>query len=69
MPTGTVKWFNSQKGYGFIQPDYGGKDVFVHASAVERAGMSGLNEGQKISYEEQQDRKSGKTSAENLSAV
>jgi CspA family cold shock protein len=69
MPTGTVKWFNSQKGYGFIQPDDGGKDVFVHASAVERAGMSGLNEGQKVSYEEQQDRKSGKTSAENLSAV
>ena len=69
MPTGTVKWFNSQKGYGFIQPDDGGKDVFVHASAVERAGMSGLNEGQKISYEEQQDRRSGKTSAENLSAV
>ena len=69
MPTGTVKWFNSQKGYGFIQPDGGGKDVFVHASAVERAGMSGLSEGQKISYEEQQDRKSGKTSAENLSAV
>ena len=69
MPTGTVKWFNSQKGYGFIQPDDGGKDVFVHASAVERAGMSGLNEGQKISYEEQQDRKSGKTSAENLRAV
>jgi len=69
MPTGTVKWFNSQKGYGFIQPDDGGKDVFVHASAVERAGMSGLNEGQKVSYEEQQDRKSGKTSAENLRAV
>jgi CspA family cold shock protein len=69
MPTGTVKWFNSQKGYGFIQPDDGGKDVFVHASAVERAGMSGLNEGQKVSYEEQQDRKSGKTSAENLKAV
>jgi len=69
MPTGTVKWFNSQKGYGFIQPDDGGKDVFVHASAVERAGMSSLNEGQKVSYEEQQDRKSGKTSAENLRAV
>ncbi len=69
MPTCTVKWFNSQKGYGFIQPDDGGKDVFVHASAVERAGMSGLNEGQKVSYEEQQDRKSGKTSAENLRAV
>ncbi len=69
MPTGTVKWFNSQKGYGFIQPDNGGKDVFVHVSAVERAGLSGLNEGQKVSYEEQQDRKSGKTSAENLKAV
>jgi CspA family cold shock protein len=69
MPTGTVKWFNSQKGYGFIQPDDGGKDVFVHASAVERAGMNSLNEGQKVSYEEQQDRKSGKTSAENLRAV
>jgi cold shock protein len=69
MPTGTVKWFNSQKGYGFIQPDDGGKDVFVHASAVERAGMGSLNEGQKVSYEEQQDRKSGKTSAENLKAV
>jgi CspA family cold shock protein len=69
MPTGTVKWFNSQKGYGFIQPDDGGKDVFVHASAVERAGLSSLNEGQKVSYEEQQDRKSGKTSAENLKAV
>ncbi|HUF44962.1 MAG TPA: cold-shock protein, partial [Aestuariivirgaceae bacterium] len=53
MPTGTVKWFNSQKGYGFIQPDDGGKDVFVHASAVERAGLSSLNEGQKVSYEEQ----------------
>ncbi|HUF45792.1 MAG TPA: cold-shock protein, partial [Aestuariivirgaceae bacterium] len=62
-------WFNSQKGYGFIQPDDGGKDVFVHASAVERAGLSSLNEGQKVSYEEQQDRKSGKTSAENLKAV
>jgi cold shock protein len=69
MPTGTVKWFNSQKGYGFIQPDNGGKDVFVHVSAVERAGLSSLNEGQKVSYEEQQDRKSGKTSAENLKAV
>ena len=69
MPTGTVKWFNSEKGYGFIQPDDGGKDVFVHASAVERAGMSSLNEGQKVTYEEQQDRKSGKTSAENLRAV
>ena len=52
MPTGTVKWFNSQKGFGFIQPQGGGKDVFVHISAVERAGLSGLNEGQAIEYEE-----------------
>ena len=51
MPTGTVKWFNEQKGYGFIQPDEGGKDVFVHISAVERSGMRGLAEGQKVSYE------------------
>lgn len=64
MPTGTVKWFNSQKGYGFIQPDGGGKDVFVHISAVERAGLSGLNEGQKITYEIANNR--GKDSAENL---
>jgi CspA family cold shock protein len=64
MPTGTVKWFNSQKGYGFIQPQGGGKDVFVHISAVERAGLSGLNEGQAIEYEEVSDR--GKTSAGNL---
>jgi cold shock protein len=63
MPTGTVKWFNSQKGYGFIQPQGGGKDVFVHISAVERAGLSGLNEGQAIEYEEVSDR--GKTSAGN----
>ena len=61
---GTVKWFNSQKGYGFIQPQGGGKDVFVHISAVERAGLSGLNEGQAIEYEEVSDR--GKTSAGNL---
>jgi CspA family cold shock protein len=61
---GTVKWFNGQKGYGFIQPDAGGKDVFVHISAVERAGLSNLNEGAKVSYEEQENR--GKTSAENL---
>jgi cold shock protein len=64
MPTGTVKWFNSQKGYGFIQPQGGGKDVFVHISAVERAGISGLNEGQTIEYEEVSNK--GKTSAENL---
>jgi cold shock protein len=68
MATGTVKWFNSQKGYGFIQPDDGGKDVFVHVSAVERAGMHGLNEGQKISYELVADRKTGKSSAQNLAA-
>lgn len=64
MATGTVKWFNGQKGYGFIQPDDGGKDVFVHATAVERAGMSQLVEGQKISYEIVTDR--GKASAGNL---
>jgi len=66
MSAGTVKWFNSQKGFGFIQPDDGGKDVFVHISAVDRAGMSNLNEGQKISYEVVTDRQRGKTSAENL---
>ena len=64
VATGTVKWFNSTKGYGFIQPDKGGKDVFVHISAVERAGLSSLNEGAKVSYEEMENR--GKTSAENL---
>lgn len=69
MSTGTVKWFNGQKGFGFIQPDDGGKDVFVHISAVERAGMSNLNEGQKISYDVVADRKSGKSSADNLRAV
>lgn len=61
---GTVKWFNPTKGYGFIQPDSGGKDVFVHISAVERAGLSTLNEGAKVSYEEKENR--GKVSAENL---
>ena len=66
MAIGTVKWFNAQKGYGFIQPESGGPDVFVHISAVERAGLHGLNEGQRISYEEQRDPKRGKTSAENL---
>jgi CspA family cold shock protein len=69
MSTGTVKWFNSQKGFGFIQPDDGGKDVFVHISAVERAGMSNLNEGQKLSYELAEDRRSGKTSADQLRAI
>lgn len=64
MALGTVKWFNSQKGYGFIQPQNGGKDVFVHISAVERAGLSNLNEGAKVSYEEKENR--GKMSAENL---
>jgi CspA family cold shock protein len=69
MSTGTVKWFNSQKGFGFIQPDDGGKDVFVHISAVERAGMSNLNEGQKLSYELTMDKRSGKSSADQLRAV
>jgi cold shock protein len=64
VATGTVKWFNSNKGFGFIQPDNGGKDVFVHISAVEKAGLSNLNEGAKVSYEEMENR--GKTSAENL---
>jgi CspA family cold shock protein len=65
VATGIVKWFNATKGFGFIQPDNGGKDVFVHISAVERAGLSNLNEGTKLSYEEMENR--GKTSAENLS--
>ena len=64
MPKGTVKWFNQAKGYGFIQPQSGGKDVFVHISAVERAGFSNLNEGQAIEYEEVSNR--GRTAAENL---
>jgi cold shock protein len=68
MATGTVKWFNSTKGYGFIQPDDGTQDVFVHVSAVERAGMNGLKDGQKINYELVQDRRSGKMSADNLQA-
>lgn len=69
MATGTVKWFNDQKGYGFIQPDQGGKDVFVHISAVEQAGMRSLAEGQKINYEIVTDKRSGKQSAGNLQAA
>lgn len=69
MDTGTVKWFNETKGYGFIQPDDGGKDVFVHISAVERAGLRNLIEGQKVSYEIQTDKRSGKDAAGNLQAV
>jgi CspA family cold shock protein len=66
MNTGTVKWYNSQKGYGFIQPDDGGKDVFVHANALERAGLRSLAEGQKVSFDIQTDRRTGKTSAGNI---
>ncbi|MRI54216.1 cold-shock protein [Methylobacterium sp. DB1607] len=66
MSTGTVKWFNGTKGYGFIQPEDGSKDVFVHISAVERAGLRGLAEGQKVSYELETDRRSGKQSAGQL---
>ena len=67
MTTGTVKWFNGQKGFGFIQPDDGGNDVFVHISAVERAGLAGLAEGQKVNFEAKTDKMRGKVSAENLS--
>jgi cold shock protein len=69
MSTGTVKWFNQTKGYGFIQPDDGGNDVFVHISAVERAGLSTLSDNQKVSYDLEADRKTGKSSATNLKAV
>jgi cold shock protein len=68
MPDGTVKWFNHAKGFGFIQPDGGSTDVFVHISAVERAGLGTLIEGQKVSYEEERDPKRGKTSAVNIKA-
>lgn len=66
MATGTVKWFNAQKGYGFIQPDQGGKDIFVHISAVERSQLGSLSEGQKIAFELQRDRKTGRESAVDL---
>ena len=69
MTTGTVKWFNADKGFGFIAPDNGGGDAFVHISAVERSGMNSLQDGQKVSYELVADRKSGKMSAENLAAI
>jgi CspA family cold shock protein len=69
MTTGTVKWFNATKGFGFIQPDNGGEDAFVHVSAVERAGMREIVEGQKVSYELERDKKSGKMSATNLQAA
>jgi len=69
MATGTVKWFNEQKGYGFIQPDQGGKDVFVHISAVERSGLRSLADGQKVSYDVEADRRTGKESATNLKSA
>jgi len=69
MNKGTVKWFNGQKGFGFIQPESGNKDVFVHISAVERAGMSALNEGQKVTFDIVADRRTGKSAAENLRAA
>ena len=69
MATGTVKWYNAQKGYGFIQPDDGSKDAFVHVSAIERAGMNDLREGQKISFELIKDNRTGKFSADKLQAV
>jgi CspA family cold shock protein len=69
MSTGTVKWFNSTKGFGFIQPDEGGRDVFVHISAVERSGLGHLSEGQKIGYDVQRDNKSGRESAVDLKSA
>ncbi|MBE7220027.1 MAG: cold-shock protein [Caulobacteraceae bacterium] len=69
MATGTVKWFNSAKGFGFIEPEDGGGDVFVHVSAIERAGLNGLNEGEKVNYEITTDRRTGKASADNLESL
>lgn len=69
MPSGTVKWFNSTKGFGFIEPDEGGADVFVHISAVERSGIGHPTEGQKLSYELERDQKKGRVSAVNLTAA
>ena len=69
MTTGTVKFYNDQRGFGFIQPDDGGKDVFVHATALERAGMSGLAEGQKVSFDTEEDRRSGKIAVANIKAA
>ncbi len=69
MAIGTVKWFNTTKGYGFIQPEDGGKDVFVHISAVQRSDLGSLNEGQRLSYELEKDRRSGKESAVNLKSA
>jgi CspA family cold shock protein len=69
MTTGTVKFYNTQKGFGFIEPDDGGKDVFVHATALERAGMSNLAEGQKVSFDTEVDSRSGKTAVANIKAA
>jgi cold shock protein len=69
LSTGTVKWFNAEKGFGFIEPDDGGKDAFVHISAVERSGLSNLHEGQKVGFELVSDRKSGKMTADNLKVL
>ena len=69
MANGTVKWFNANKGFGFIQPDNGGSDVFVHISAVQRSGMQGLDEGQRVNYEVVQDKRTGKSAADSLTAA